>query len=94
MPMNDPRPALAVELAARLAPAADALSESYRADYAEAGPLPEDDRERAAFHRAGRAMLAHLRQLLAVIDWSAVLLPPAPPRPLLTLGYRAKPDGP
>lgn len=74
--MTDLRPELAANLAMRLAPAADALSASYLEDYASSGPAPEDDhRAHAAFHQTGRAMLAHLRQLLAVLDWSARLQP-------------------
>ena len=36
-----------------------------------AGPPPEDRRACAEHHRAGRAALAHLRQLLALLNWSA-----------------------
>ena len=32
-------------------------------------------------HRAGRAQLAHLRELLAVLDWSAAHLPEPEPEP-------------
>ena len=77
--MTDLRPELAANLAMRLTPAADALSASYLKDYASSGPPPEDDhRARAAFHQTGRAMLAHLRQILAVLDWSARLRPGGP----------------
>ena len=74
MTATDPRPALAAALAARLAPAAEALAAAYAEDM-DAGPPPPDDRARAECHRAGRAQLAHLRELLAVLDWSAAHLP-------------------
>ena len=47
-----------------------------------AGPPPEDDRALAERHRAGRAQLAHLRQLLAVLDWAAAHLPEPEPAPV------------
>ena len=74
MTVNDPRPALAAMLAARLAPAAEALALAYAEDM-NAGPPPEDRRACAEHHRAGRAALAHLRQLLALLDWSAKRMP-------------------
>ena len=47
----------------------------------DAGPPPPDDRARARAecHRAGRAQLAHLRKLLAVLDWSAAHMPEPEP---------------
>ena len=75
MTVNDPRPELAAKLAARLAPAAEALAAAYEEDMS-AGPPPQDDRAWGEYHRAGRAALAHLRQLLAVLDWAAAHLPP------------------
>ena len=75
MTVNDPRPELAAKLAARLAPAAEALAAAYEEDMS-AGPPPQDDRAWGEYHRAGRAALAHLRQLLAVLDWAAGNLPP------------------
>ena len=74
MTVNDPRPELAAMLAARLAPAAEALALAYAEDM-NAGPPPEARRACAEHHRAGRAQLAHLRQLLALLDWSAERLP-------------------
>ena len=74
MTVNDPRPELAAMLAARLAPAAAALVEAYLEDI-NAGPPLEDRRADADHHRAGRAALAHLRQLLALLDWSAAHMP-------------------
>ena len=44
-------------------------------------PPPPDDRARADRHRAGRAQLAHLRQLLAVLDWAGAHLPEPEPAP-------------
>ena len=78
MTATDPRPQLAAMLLERLAPAAEALAEACAQDI-DAGPPPEDDRDRAEYHRAGRAGLAHLRQLLAVLDWSAKHLPEPEP---------------
>ena len=78
MTATDPRPALAAMLAEKLAPAARALAEAY-ADDMIAGPLPEDDRACAEYHRAGRARLAHLRQLLGVLDWAAARMPEPEP---------------
>ncbi len=75
----DPRPALAA-LAARLAPAAEALAAAYAQDL-NPEPPPPDERARADHHRAGRAQLAHLRQLLAVIDWAGAHLPEPEPAP-------------
>ena len=80
MTATDPRPALAAALAARLAPAAEALAAAYVEDM-DAGPPPPDDRARAECHRAGRAQLAHLRELLAVLDWSAAHMPEPEPEP-------------
>ena len=80
MTVTDPRPALAAALAARLAPAAEALAAAYVEDM-DAGPPPPDDRARAECHRAGRAQLAHLRELLAVLDWSAAHMPEPEPEP-------------
>ena len=78
MTATDPRPALAVMLAERLAPAARALAEAYAEDMS-AGPPPEDDRACPEYHRAGRAQLAHLRQLLGVLDWAAARMPEPEP---------------
>ena len=78
MTATDPRPALAAMLAEKLAPAARALAEAYAEDMS-AGPPPEDDRAFAEYHRAGRAQLAHLRQLLAVLDWAAARMPEPEP---------------
>ena len=47
-----------------------------------AGPPPPDDRALAERHRAARAQLAHLRQLLAVLDWAAAHLPEPEPAPV------------
>ncbi len=80
MTETDPRPRLAAALLERLAPAAEALAAACAGDI-DAGPPPEDDRDRADYHRAARAGLAHLRQLLAVIDWSARHLPEPEPEP-------------
>ncbi len=80
MTETDPRPRLAAALLERLAPAAEALAAACAGDI-DAGPPPEDDRARADYHRAARAGLAHLRQLLAVIDWSARHLPEPEPEP-------------
>ena len=80
MTATDPRPALAAALAARLAPAAEALAAAYARD-ANPEPPPPDDRTRAECHRAGRAQLAHLRELLAVLDWSAAHMPEPEPEP-------------
>ncbi len=77
---TDPRPQLAATLAAGLAPAAEALAAAYAEDL-NAGPPPEDDRALAERHRAGRAQLSHLRQLLAVLDWAAAHLPEPEPEP-------------
>ena len=78
MTATDPRPALAAMLAERLAPAARALALAY-ADDMSAGPPPEDDRACAERHRAGRAQLSHLRQLLGVLDWAAARMPEPEP---------------
>ena len=80
MTATDPRPALAAALAARLAPAAEALAAAYAEDL-NPEPPPPDDRARADRHRAGRAQLAHLRQLLAVLDWAGAHLPEPEPEP-------------
>ena len=81
MTATDPRPELAAKLAAGLAPAAEALALAYAEDMS-AGPPPPDDRALAERHRAGRAQLAHLRQLLAVLDWAAAHLPEPEPAPV------------
>ncbi len=81
MTATDPRPQLAAKLAAGLAPAAEALAEAD-AEEVSAGPPPEDDRALAERHRAGRARLSHLRQLLAVLDWAAAHLPEPEPAPV------------
>ncbi len=78
MTVNEPRPELAAMPAARLAPAATALAEAYAQDM-DAAPPPQDRRACADHHRAGRAQLAHLRQLLALIDWSAERMPEPEP---------------
>ena len=80
MTAADPRPDLAAKLAAGLAPAAEALALAYAEDIS-AGPPPPEDRALAERHRAGRAQLAHLRQLLAVLDWAAAHLPEPEPEP-------------
>ena len=80
MATTDPRPDLAAMLAARLAPAAEALAAAY-AEEVSAAPPPEDDRALAERHRAGRAQLSHLRQLLGVLDWAAAHLPEPDPEP-------------
>ena len=80
MTATDPRPRLAAALLERLAPAAEALAAACAGDI-DAGPPPEDARARADYHRAARAGLARLRQLLAVIDWSARHLPEPEPEP-------------
>ena len=79
MTATDPRPQLAA-MAAGLAPAAEALALAYAEDMS-AGPPPPDDRAIAEHHRAGRAQLAHLRQLLAVLDWAGKHLPEPEPEP-------------
>ena len=69
---------LAAMPAARLAPAAVTLATAY-AEEMSAGPPPENDRALAERHRAGRAALSHLRQLLRVLDRAAARRPgPAP----------------
>ena len=69
---------LAAMPAARLAPAAATLATAY-AEEMSAGPPPENDRALAERHRAGRAALSHLRQLLRVLDRAAARRPgPAP----------------
>ena len=78
MTATDPRPQLAAKLAAGLAPAAEALALAYAEDI-NAGPPPPDDRALAERHRAGRAQLSHLRQLLGVLDWAATHLPEPEP---------------
>lgn len=78
MTATDPRPELAAVLAARLAPAAEVLAAAYLED-TNAGPPPQDDRTYAEYHRAGRAALSHLRQMLAVLDWAAAHLPEPEP---------------
>ncbi len=74
MTATDPRPALAAMPAERLAPAAAALAEACAEDIS-AAPPPEDDHALAERHRAGRAALAHLRQLLGVLDRAAARMP-------------------
>ena len=81
MTATDPRPQLAATLAARLAPAAEALAAAYAEDMS-AGPPPPDDRALAERHRAGRAQLSHLRQLLSVLDWAGKHLPEPEPAPV------------
>ena len=78
MTATDPRPALAAALAARLAPAAEALAAAYAEDL-NPEPAPPDERARADYHRAARAQLAHLRQLFAVLDWAGAHLPEPEP---------------
>ena len=80
MTATDPRPRLAAALAARLAPAAESLAAAYEETIA-ASPPPQEDRALAEHHRAGRAALAHLRQLLALLDWAADHLPEPRPTP-------------
>ena len=89
MTATDPRPELAAKLAAGLAPAAEALALAYAEDMS-AGPPPPDDRALAERHRAGRAQLSHLRQLLAVLDWAA---PTCPNRSLPLSRNRKKSPG-
>ena len=74
MTETDPCPRLAAMPLERLAPAAEALAEAC-ADDINAEPPSADDRARAEYHRAGRARLAHLGQLLARLDRSARHLP-------------------
>ncbi len=74
MTATDPRPQLAAMPAARLAPAAEALAEACAEDMG-AAPPPADRRADADRRRAGRAALAHPRQLLALLDWSAERMP-------------------
>ena len=81
MTATDPRPELAAMLAERLAPAAAALAGACAEDMS-AAPPPEDDRALAGHHRAGRAALSHLRQLLGVLDRAAVHLPEPVPAPV------------
>ncbi len=78
MTVNDPRPRLAATLLERLAPAAEALAAACAEDL-NPEPAPPDERARADHHRAGRAQLAHLRQLLAVLDWAGAHLPEPEP---------------
>ncbi len=78
MTATDPRPALAAMLAEKLAPAAAALAEAYAQDM-NAAPPPEDDRALADRHRAGRAALSHLRQILNLLDWAAARMPEPEP---------------
>ena len=85
MTAADPRPALAAMLAERLAPAAAALAAACAEDMS-AAPTPGDDRALAERHRAGRAALLHLRQLLAVLDWAGAHMPATEP---LTAGETA-----
>ncbi len=80
MRATDPCPELAAMLAERLAPAA-ALAGACAADIS-AAPPPEDDRALAERHRAGRAALSHLRQLLGVLDRAAARLPEPVPAPV------------
>ena len=80
MTATDPRPRLAAALAASLAPAAESLAAAYEETIA-ASPPPQEDRALAEHHRAGRAALAHLRQLLALLDWAAAHLPEPRPEP-------------
>ena len=78
MTATDPRPQLAAMLAEKLAPAVETLAAAYAEDI-DAGPPPPDDRALAERHRAGRAQLAHLRQLLAVLDWAGARMPEPEP---------------
>ena len=78
MTATDPRPALAAMLAAKLAPAAEALAEACARD-TDPEPPPPDDRARAECHRAARAQLDHLRKLLALLDWAGAHLPEPEP---------------
>ena len=80
MTATDPRPELAAKLAAGLVPAAEALALAYAEDMS-AGPPPPDDRAIAEHHRAGRAQLSHLRQLLSLLDWAGKHLPEPDPEP-------------
>ena len=80
MTATDPRSDLAAKLAAGLAPAAEALALAYAEDMS-AGPPPPDDRALAERHRAGRAQLSHLRQLLSLLDWAGKHLPEPDPEP-------------
>ena len=80
MTATDPRHDLAAKLAAGLAPAAEALALAYAEDMS-AGPPPPDDRALAERHRAGRAQLSHLRQLLSLLDWAGKHLPEPDPEP-------------
>ena len=68
MTVNDPRPELAAMLAARLAPAAEALALAYAEDM-NAGPSPEDRRACEGRGQAGagatvggQALRSHRRQ--------------------------------
>ncbi len=81
MTATDPCPALAAMPAERLAPAAAALAEACAEDIS-AAPPPEDDRAPAGHHRAGRAALSHLRQLLGLLDRAAARLPEPVPAPV------------
>ncbi len=74
MTATDPHPGLAAMLVEKLTPAAEALAGACAEDM-NAGPPPEDDRALAERHRAGRAALSHLRQLLGVLDRAAAHLP-------------------
>ena len=91
MTATDPRPRLAAALAAKLAPAAESLAAAYEETIA-AEPPPQEDRALAEHHRAGRAALAHLRQLLALLDWAAAHLPE--PQPELRGEAPEDPDPP
>ena len=58
MTATDPRPELAAMLAARLAPAAEALAMAYAEDMG-AAPPPEDRRACAEHHRAAPSVLRY-----------------------------------
>ena len=69
-------------LAAGLAPAAEALAAAYAEDMSSRNRRRRTTARIAERHRAGRAQLAHLRQLLAVLDWAAAHLPEPEPAPV------------
>ena len=85
MTATDPRPQLAAMLAEKLAPAVETLAAAYAEDI-DAGPPPPDDRALAERHRAGRAQLSHLRQLLGVLDWAAARMPEPAEEPACETG--------
>ena len=79
MTATDPRPELAAMLAARLAPAAEALVDGLCGGHERRARRRRTTARDADHHRAGRAVLAHLRQLLALLDWSAERMPEPEP---------------